>query len=75
MIKNRTATEAAERQVFDHVATTIVRRLPQAQSGKKITLRLLRETLALDPDGLYPCSMSCSTSPKPTERTSSDSKL
>jgi Histidine kinase-, DNA gyrase B-, and HSP90-like ATPase len=50
----QSATEAAERQVFDHVATTIARRLPSAQSGKKITLRLLRETIALDPDGLYP---------------------
>lgn len=47
-------TEAAERQVFDHVATTIARRLPKQQSGKRITLRLLRETIALDPDGLYP---------------------
>jgi len=47
-------TEAAERQVFDHVATTIARRLPTAESGKRITLRLLRETVALDPDGLYP---------------------
>jgi hypothetical protein len=36
------------------VATTIARRLPTAQSGKRITLRLLRETLAHDPDGLYP---------------------
>lgn len=49
-----TLTEAAERQVFDQVATTIARRLPTAQSGKRITLRLLRETLAHDPDGLYP---------------------
>jgi hypothetical protein len=48
------AAEAAERQVFDHVATTIARRLPAAQPSKKITLRLLRETLANDPDGLYP---------------------
>ncbi len=48
-----TVTEAAERQVFDHVATTIARRLPKQQSGKRITLRLLRETIALDPDGLY----------------------
>ena len=48
------AAEAAERQVFDRVATTIARRLPAAQPGKKITLRLLRETLANDPDGLYP---------------------
>jgi hypothetical protein len=47
-------TEAAERQVFDQVATTIARHVPKAQSGKRITLRLLRETLALDPDGLYP---------------------
>jgi hypothetical protein len=49
-----TATEAAERQIFDQVATTIARRLPTAKSGKRITLRLLREALALDPDGLYP---------------------
>lgn len=47
-------TEAAEREIFDQVATTIARRLPKAQSGKRITLRLLREAIALDPDGLYP---------------------
>ena len=48
------ATEAAERQVFDQVATTIARRLPRGQSGKRITLRLLREAIAADPDGIYP---------------------
>jgi hypothetical protein len=47
-------TEAAERQVFNQVATTIARHVPKAQASKRITLRLLRETLALDPDGLYP---------------------
>jgi hypothetical protein len=35
------AAEGVERQVLDQVATTIARRLPQAQSGKRITLRLL----------------------------------
>lgn len=48
------AAHAAERQVFDHVATTIARRLPRAQAGKRVTLRLLREAVASDPDGLYP---------------------
>lgn len=48
------AAQAAERQVFDHVATTIARRLPRAQASKRVTLRLLREAVASDPDGLYP---------------------
>jgi hypothetical protein len=63
------AAEAVERQVFDQVATTIARRLPRAQSGKRITLRLLREAIATDPDGLYPVidartSGGCSTAPR-----------
>lgn len=48
------AAEAAERQVFNQVAATIARRLPRTQAGRRITLRLLRETVAADPDGLYP---------------------
>lgn len=48
------AAEAAERQVFNQVAATIARRLPRTQAGKRVTLRLLRETVAADPDGLYP---------------------
>jgi len=58
-------TDAAERQVFDHVATTIARRLPKAQSAKKLTLRLLREAIALDPDGLYPVLDELFHLPKP----------
>lgn len=49
-----TALEKAEREVFDIVATTVARHLPKAQQSKKTTLRLLKEVLARDPDGMYP---------------------
>lgn len=48
------AAEAAERQVFNQVATAIARRLPRAQADRRITMRLLRQTVSADPDGLYP---------------------
>lgn len=44
--------EAAERQAFDEVATAIGRRLPKSVDGRRTTLRLVREVLAHDPDGL-----------------------
>jgi hypothetical protein len=46
--------QAVERQMFDEVATTIARRLPGSQQGRKTTLRLLRESISHDPNGLYP---------------------
>lgn len=48
------ATEVVERQVFDEVATTIARKLPKAIAQQKVTLRLLREVLSHDPEGLVP---------------------
>mgnify|MGYP002336027997 CR=1 FL=1 len=46
------ASQAAERQAFDEVATVIARRLPKTVDGRRATLRLVREVLAHDPDGL-----------------------
>ncbi|WP_326824877.1 ATP-binding protein [Streptosporangium sp. NBC_01756] len=46
--------QAVERQMFDEVATTIARRLPGSQQSRKTTLRLLREIISHDPNGLYP---------------------
>lgn len=46
--------QVVERQVFDEVATTIARKLPKAIAQQKVTLRLLREVLSHDPDGLVP---------------------
>jgi len=49
-----TPSQAVERQVFDDVATTLARRLPGSTQGKKTTLRLLKEVVSHDPEGLYP---------------------
>jgi hypothetical protein len=51
---SQTPPQKAERDVFDYVATTVARHLPKAQRPKRTTLRLLKEALALDPDGLLP---------------------
>ncbi len=44
--------QVVERQVFDEVATTIARKLPKVMAQQKVTLRLLREVLSHDPEGL-----------------------
>lgn len=50
----QTGPAKAEREAFDFVATTVARYLPKAQRPKRTTLRLLKEALALDPDGMLP---------------------
>ncbi|GAA5130164.1 ATP-binding protein [Pseudonocardia adelaidensis] len=41
---------AAERGLFDEVATSVARQLPKSKIGQKATLRLLREVVARDPE-------------------------
>lgn len=46
--------QAAEREAFDFVATTVARHLPTPPKAKKATLRLMREVLATNPSAVLP---------------------
>lgn len=48
------APQAAEREAFDFVATTVARHLPKPPKAKRATLRLMREVLANDPSAVLP---------------------
>lgn len=48
------APQAAEREAFDFVATTVARQLPKPPRAKRATLRLMREVLANDPSAVLP---------------------
>lgn len=49
-----TAPQAAEREAFDYVATTVARHLPKTPKAQRATLRLMREVLAHDPSAVLP---------------------
>ena len=79
-----TEAERAERETFDYVATTVARKIPKSQLGRRTTLGLLKVAVANEPssvpeiiDQLMPLpkgrtARSCTTLPRRHQHVQAD---